>query len=163
MSKVVEPAWSPNFQSFSSRVWILASFYMAIALALPFWYKTTTIERLPLPRHEVVSWEAQLPCPIRLHQSLTLLVPPGVIKTADRFAVAERIQWSLTAAGDGIVEQRKPKKHYVDGQGEQTDQATVTDDEEVEHAKPLQYAACIDWDVRVGGKDEHRSVAGLRE
>lgn len=161
MSTAVEPAWSPKFQSLSSRGWILASFYTAIILALPFWLKTTTIERLPLPRHDVVTWEAQLPCPVRLHQSLTLLVPPGVIQTADRFAIAERIQRSLTAAGDGIVEQRKPKKHYVDGQGGQ--EAVVFDDEKTDQAKPLQYAACIDWDVRVGGKDEHRSVAGLRE
>lgn len=144
----------------SSRMWILASFYTAIVLAIPFWLKATTIERLPLPRHEVVAWEAQLPCPIRIHQSLSLHLPTDIIKPADRFAVADRIQWSLKAAGDGIWEKRRPRKHYVD---DEVDAETAEEEEVEEKVSPLQYAACVDWDVRLADKGEHRSVEGLRE
>lgn len=148
-------------------MWILASFYTAIVLAIPFWLKATSIQRLPLPRHEVVAWEAQLPCPIRMHHSITLLVPSEVIKPADRFAVADRIQWSLRAAGDGIKEQRPPKRHYVDQEAEEGKvegaEAETGTEEEGESLRPLQYAACVDWDVRLADQDEHRSVTGLRE
>lgn len=148
-------------------MWILASFYTAIVLAIPFWLKATTIQRLPLPRHEVVAWEAQLPCPIRMHQSVTLLVPTDVIKPADRFAVADRVQWGLRVAGDGIKEERRPKKHYVDQEADEERveavEAGAGAEEKEEPLKPLQYAACVDWDVRVANQDEHRSVTGLRE
>jgi phosphatidylinositol glycan class S len=143
-------------------MWILASFYTAIVIAIPFWLKATTIERLPLPRHEVVAWEAQLPCPIRMQQSITLHLSEDVIKQEDRFAVADRIQWALRVAGDGIWEQRRPRKHYVDDEADQDEEAAEVEPEE-KAAMPLQYAACVDWEVRVADLDEHRTVNELRE
>lgn len=43
------------FQYNSIRRWIIASYWIIIALAVPLWWKATSIERLALPTSEVYS------------------------------------------------------------------------------------------------------------
>lgn len=149
----------PGFQSLPSRLAILLSFYTAILLALPFWLKTTTIERLPLPRQEVADWESRLPCPVRTTQHLTLRLPLGIVKRSEREAVAGGIQLGLRAAGDGVVGAPRMAGSEADGGENSTDsRATHT----VEPSA-LDHAACIDWDVLVGDSGQKRIVAGLCE
>ncbi|KDN42089.1 hypothetical protein K437DRAFT_258029 [Tilletiaria anomala UBC 951] len=75
-----------TFQSDRSKVRIIFSFVVTILLALPVWWKTTSIERLPLPRAQLANWSDRLAqahfgdaataqhcvfeLPIRLHLSI---------------------------------------------------------------------------------------------
>lgn len=48
------------FQATRVRVSILVSFVCVIIAALPFWWATTTITRLPLPAADVLAWQEQV-------------------------------------------------------------------------------------------------------
>lgn len=48
------------FQATRVRVSILVSFVCVIVAALPFWWATTTITRLPLPAADVLAWQEQV-------------------------------------------------------------------------------------------------------
>ncbi|UZJ56106.1 hypothetical protein CBS101457_005426 [Exobasidium rhododendri] len=150
---------TPGFQSLRSRYAILASFYLAVLLATPFWLKTTSIERLPLPRHDVVAWESRLPCPVRIDQAITLYFPPDIIKPAEEHIVAEDLQRGLRAAGDGVWAAEGTNKDSVLNKYEQ-EQIGLNSTSTLQ-AKPLEYAACIDWNIRVKSSIERRVVTGL--
>lgn len=49
------PPPSP-YQDITARRIIVASFWTVLLLGIPFWWNTTTIERLSLPGNEVQSW-----------------------------------------------------------------------------------------------------------
>ncbi|SCZ99514.1 BZ3500_MvSof-1268-A1-R1_Chr3-1g06053 [Microbotryum saponariae] len=60
-----QPTPRPTTQSISplpSRLVIIASFWAVIVLALPFWWRTTTIERRPLPLAQIEQWVNKDPC-----------------------------------------------------------------------------------------------------
>ena len=40
------------------RISIIVAFWAVVLIGLPFWWATTTIERLPLPRSEVEHWSS---------------------------------------------------------------------------------------------------------
>lgn len=46
----------PAFQSSWTRRAVVASFWVIVLIGLPVWWKTTTIERLSLPKGEVESF-----------------------------------------------------------------------------------------------------------
>lgn len=129
------------FQSFSTRAYVLLCFYLAIAASLPFWIKTTTIERLSLPREDVEEWESQLPCPIRFQHVLALVLPENV--TEGHEEIASEVARALRAASDGVWALENADTHQEPSSHEQADpslrQSSVT---------PREHAACIDWDVR---------------
>ncbi|KDE06579.1 hypothetical protein MVLG_03075 [Microbotryum lychnidis-dioicae p1A1 Lamole] len=59
------PRPRPTTRSISplpSRLVIIASFWAVIVLALPFWWRTTTIERRPLPLAQIEQWVKKGPC-----------------------------------------------------------------------------------------------------
>jgi len=72
------------------------------------------------------------------------------------------LQRGLKAAGEGIVEERYQSRNDDDNSeaGQETDQRSEATKEAL---KPLEYSACIDWDVRVKSSMERRVVTGLRE
>jgi Phosphatidylinositol-glycan biosynthesis class S protein len=96
---------SRSFQAESKRLWILGSFVLTILLAAPVWWKTTSIERLSLPRSQLKAWrEAQnsAQCPFELPVQLRLTIdsslyehtlPPAEPGNAERNA--ERAEQTL--------------------------------------------------------------------
>lgn len=50
-------AEAPSSQATRTRVAVLVSFVVVIVAALPVWWHTTTITRLPLPVQPVRAWE----------------------------------------------------------------------------------------------------------
>ena len=62
MTTIVDPSKLP-FESTRTRRWIVASYWAVILLAVPLWWKITSIDRLSLPESRVraivdrtVSW-----------------------------------------------------------------------------------------------------------
>ncbi len=62
---------STSFQSDWKRVNILKAFVAAILISLPIWWKTTSIERLTLPRSELRRW-GEGDCAFPIHVGLRL-------------------------------------------------------------------------------------------
>jgi hypothetical protein len=132
-----------SFQTIGTRGRVLFCFYTIVLASLPFWYKTTTIERLALPVSEVNDWESRLPCPVRLRQTLTLRLPPDVLTRKDEAEVARQLARGLNAAGDGVWAERDTNARLL--QNGTIDQAHTSE----RPSLALEHAACIDWTIRL--------------
>ncbi|WFC95763.1 hypothetical protein MBRA1_002417 [Malassezia brasiliensis] len=70
-------AEAPSSQAARTRVAVLVSLVVVIIAALPVWWHTTTITRLPLPGQPLHAWEDRGACPIRAAVRVAL-TPQGV-------------------------------------------------------------------------------------
>ncbi|KAJ4487670.1 phosphatidylinositol-glycan biosynthesis class S protein-domain-containing protein [Lentinula aciculospora] len=75
------------FQSDHVRRYIIASYWVLIALALPLWWKTTSIERLPLPTSEVYT-QAQRKLEIPLEICVDSTFSSQIVSLRDAIRVA---------------------------------------------------------------------------
>ncbi|KAN0063295.1 hypothetical protein ACQY0O_004459 [Thecaphora frezii] len=67
------------FQSLATRTAIILSFWAAILISVPFWLRTTTILRLPLPLYHVARSQSRPTCPVHFHASLRVSIAPGLV------------------------------------------------------------------------------------
>lgn len=155
---------APGTQSLRTRGWIVVCFYLTVLASLPFWLRTTTIERLSLPRANVEAWEAQLPCPVRFRHTLSLQLPASVPLLRENYGDVEReIAAGLKAASDGVWTPIPAPASEEEGQDalspeQHEQQQQKQSDREAERqaqtapAKPREHAACIDWEIHIGGQ-----------
>lgn len=77
----------------SSRRWILASIWAVVLLGAPLWWKTTALERQPLPEQRIQAWyndwQTRLPSLLASETSgmlkrLQPVTPPSKISCADQ-------------------------------------------------------------------------------
>lgn len=145
-------ASEPRFQSWTSRLYIVSAFYAVVIASLPFWYRTTTIVRLPLPTEKIELAESRLPCPVRIPFQLNLELPSDLSPPAFPFfragnegesyqtredweqALVHDMERRLERAGDGIVTSRGG-----------SDFATAV--------QPSEHAACVDWELMIGKQE----------
>ncbi|KAK0530815.1 hypothetical protein OC834_003171 [Tilletia horrida] len=74
-----EDGSDPPFQNAFTRRAIVAALWTGIVLAVPLWWQTTTILRLPLPEAELASWTERGACPIRIPLHLRLHLPDDAL------------------------------------------------------------------------------------
>ncbi|KAK0545972.1 hypothetical protein OC845_004827 [Tilletia horrida] len=60
------------YQNSFTRIAIVSSLWATALVSIPFWWKTTTITRLPLPEDELSIWSARGSCPIRVPVQLNV-------------------------------------------------------------------------------------------
>lgn len=92
------------FQSSRVHTRVLVSLLIAIALAVPVWWATTRIVRLPLPTAAVRAWQARGACPVRAAWHVVLQVETDAA--------------ALPAACDATVERLVPLSRGNDAWGD---------------------------------------------
>ncbi|KAK4684128.1 GPI-anchor transamidase subunit S, partial [Tremellales sp. Uapishka_1] len=97
----------------SRRLWIVLSFPFLILLAGPFWWYTTSIQRLPLPSARIAALESSQEISVR--SQILLSLGDGVIPAApagkpnyDMKTVLDRMAQDITKGIDGIYIQEHP-------------------------------------------------------
>ncbi|WFD48142.1 hypothetical protein GLX27_002810 [Malassezia furfur] len=96
-------AEAPSSQATRTRVAVLVSFVVVIVAALPVWWHTTTITRLPLPVQPVRAWEDRGACPVRAAVRVAL-APHGVPLSADVCRALEHRLGALDPADAACID-----------------------------------------------------------